>query len=64
LVELQVPGLLSIPLPQTRKNFDKAFSKIVFAVGENWETRVHGNTEKSKATKTLELKNMFRNDEE
>jgi hypothetical protein len=56
--------LPSIPMPQTRKNLDKALGKVVLAAGENLETRIRGNTGKTKARATINVDGMFRTEEE
>src|SRR5262245_50108275 len=62
---------ISTPLPRTRKNFDKALSTVLLALGENVAARlrrstatVEGATEQSRAVGQIILKSMFRSDEE
>jgi uncharacterized protein DUF2806 len=56
--------LPTIPLPQTRKNIDKALGKLVLAVGENLEARIRGSTNKTKAKDKIDVAGMFRTEEE
>jgi hypothetical protein len=41
--------LPTIPLPQTRKNIDKALGKLVLAVGENLEARIYSSLRETHA---------------
>jgi Protein of unknown function (DUF2806) len=55
---------IAIPLRQTRKNFDKALSKIVLAAGENVEARIKSNTAKTKARGKIDVDGMYRTEDE
>src|ERR1051325_8548609 len=57
----RLPG---IPFPQTRKNIDKAASKLIFATSENLEARIKGSTRKTKARNKLAVEELFRTQEE
>jgi hypothetical protein len=56
--------LPTVRMPQTLKNLDKAFAKIVYAGGENLETRIRENTNKTKARGKIDLEGMYRTEEE
>src|SRR5260370_30873449 len=58
---LQMP---SIRLPQTLKNVDKAFGRIVLAGGENVAERIRQSTKKIEAEGSIEIAGMFRTEEE
>jgi hypothetical protein len=67
---VQLPTV-QIPLLQTRKNVDKALSRIVLALGRNAEARVdrntagvEGATEKSRAIGATEVDRMLRTEED
>jgi len=59
----QLPSI-SIRLPQTLKNLDKAFGRIVVASGENIEERIHQSTKKVQAKGSIDVAGMFRTEEE
>jgi Protein of unknown function (DUF2806) len=59
--QLQLPG---IRLPQTLKNVDKAFGRIVLAGGENVAERIRQSTKKIEAKGTIDIAGMFRTEEE
>ncbi|PPQ16351.1 hypothetical protein CV770_26775 [Bradyrhizobium sp. AC87j1] len=56
--------LPAIPMPQTRKNFDKAASKVFLAAGENVEARLKANTGRVKAAGRLAVEGMYRTEDE
>ena len=56
--------LPAVALPQTFKNIDKAVGKIILAVGENFVSRIKGNTATTRATNKINLEGLFRTEEE
>jgi hypothetical protein len=56
--------LPDIPMKQTLKNLDKALSKIVLAMGENFEARIKSNTAKTKAQGKIDIDGMYRTEDE
>jgi hypothetical protein len=53
-----------IPLPQTRRNFDKAVGKILLAAGENAEARIKSSTGQVKAKGKIAIEGLYRTEEE
>lgn len=56
--------LPSVSMPQTLKNADKAISKVVLALGQNWETHIRARTAKAQAIGKIDVEGLYRNDEE
>jgi len=56
--------LPSVSMPQTLKNFDKAASTLVVAVGRNFEERVNVSTSKVVAKGKIDVEGLYRNAEE
>lgn len=52
------------PLPQTRKNLDKAIGKILLAAGENVEARIKANTGEAKTRGKINIEGLYRTEEE
>ena len=48
-----------IPMPQARKNFDKAVGSVWAALGENVAARIKGSTAKTKAKDKIEVEDLF-----
>lgn len=53
----QLPTL--IPMPQARKNFDKAVGSVWASLGENLAARIKANTGKTKAKGKIEIDDLF-----
>ena len=58
----QLPTL--IPLPQARKNFDKAVGSVWAALGKNVAARIDTNTAKTKAKGKIEVDDLFETTEQ
>src|SRR5260370_29383469 len=56
--------LPSFRLPQTLKNVDKAFARIVLARGENLGERIRQSTKRIQAQGSIDIEGMFRTEEE